>query len=158
MIKALTLFLAFLYITPAFGQDEDYQVRIRHYQRKATLNYLPLPNSSFKPADFKIMFPDTMYNQAQIEVKKLKIEIESEKLLKKAYIIIASKNKQIQQVNIAIHPKYEERFEAYLKAEFNFKLNEKDKGKGLINNQKNVLVVKERLKRQINYKFSIADS
>lgn len=156
MLKIFLFTIILLFLIPVKAQDEDYEVRIRHFQRKLSLNYLPMPNMDFQPADFEIKFPDSLYNQAQIEAKKFKLTGENGKVFKNAYVIVISKKKRIQQVNLAIHPKFEKSFESYLKENFSFKLHDFDENRGFINNTRNVLVEKETLKKQINYKFSIS--
>jgi hypothetical protein len=155
MLKLLFITFSLLTFSSFFAQDAGYEVRIRHFQRKAALDYLPLPNMEFQPTDFDIKFPDSLYSQAQIEVKKLKLTNNSDKIFKKAYIILASKKKRIYQVNLAIHPKYEGDFENYLMEHYSFKMNESFSKEGFVNETKNILVEKEILKKQINYKFSI---
>jgi hypothetical protein len=152
-MKLVFIFVVFSFVFPVLSQDEDYEVRIRHYQRKVTLDYLPLPNSILKPADFKIIFPDTMYNQAYIEVKKYKLEGPN-RIFKNAYMIIVSENKEIKQLNLAISNKSEFKLEQYLTDNFGFSLDEENDYLFLTNNDKRIIVKKQVLKRQLNYEFS----
>ena len=152
-MKVIILFFFLCCISLAFCQDESYDVRINHHQRKLTLNYIPMPNSTFKPDDFQIKFPDSIYNKAHIEVKKLKVLASDQKLLKRSYIILTSEEKVIQTVGIAINPRFVDRFEAYLKENYDFKISEDSKDYEIKSNGEKVTVKKQKLKRQVNYQF-----
>jgi hypothetical protein len=62
----LTIFLSLSYV---HAQEQELQ----HYYRGLHLSTIPLPYQAFKSADYKIVFPDSLYTTAKIHLHKAKI-------------------------------------------------------------------------------------
>jgi hypothetical protein len=154
-MRYLACFVVFFLYAFIMGQDGDYVVRVQHYQRKLTLNYLPLPNAEMIPKDFSIQIPDTVYNHSQIEVKKFSVIHDDERLFKNAYIVLASREKKIYQVNIAIHRKFVQKFEQFLMDGHQFMADNQNDIFVIGENERKIEVKKEVLNRQVNYSFNL---
>ena len=69
--RASLVLLFFLYLaTSVFSQD----VGISHYQRKLVVSSLIIPGEEYKSEYFFIFFPDSIYDNGVIKVKKIIIE------------------------------------------------------------------------------------
>ena len=154
-MKYLLIIFLVVFSLPAICQGDSLSVRISHHLRKNTLDYLPLPNTSFKATDFKIMFPDSMYNSAYIEIKRFKMVVDNDKILKKAFIVFKSENKNIKESAIAVRHKSVESFEEYLRLNFNFRKSDSPDDFLLNVNGDVVKVKKNKFKRQVNYSFTL---
>lgn len=64
-MKAIFLVLSFFAFL-AFSQE----VELRHYQRTHGFETLPLPNHRFEASKFNIMFADSLYDVAKVQIKK----------------------------------------------------------------------------------------
>ena len=64
MVLFFVLFSLHLY-----AQDSN----ITHYQRRANLAKLVVPNTAYSSKDFIIHFPDSLYNAGKITIKRLKV-------------------------------------------------------------------------------------
>lgn len=62
-------FLFILVVLSVFAAHSQ-EVRLEHYQRTKSFDGLPLPTDEYKSSEFGIIFPDSLYNAANIRIKK----------------------------------------------------------------------------------------
>lgn len=67
-IILLSLFSA-IFLINIYSQEKG----VKHYERKLTIDILPLPGDDYNSNKFSIPFPDSLYEFALINIKKLKL-------------------------------------------------------------------------------------
>ena len=73
-----------------FAQD----VELRHYQRKHVFEKLPLPAQRFETSKFNIMFADSLFDVAKVQIKKAKFEAHKSRF----NVLLEARNGVYQQV------------------------------------------------------------
>ena len=69
-MKKIILTATFLFsICLAFSQG-----LLKHYERKASFDHIFLPFETFNSSDYRIVYHDSVYNAADITIKKAKIK------------------------------------------------------------------------------------
>lgn len=80
--EQILLFASFFFLIGAslFAQEE--KGKLVHYQKKITLVDFIFPNNNYEAETFNIIFPDSIYNNGEIKIKKAKINSVKVKNLK----------------------------------------------------------------------------
>jgi hypothetical protein len=65
-------FFFLLFFSPFFSFSQE--VRIKHYERKLSLEKLILPNDTFNSNVYNLFIPDSIYTAGKITIKSLKIK------------------------------------------------------------------------------------
>ena len=99
-MKYVMLFVALV----LFIKINQAQGTLKHYERKAQFSCIMLPNQAFKSSDFKFIYPDSIYNTAEIQIKKARFEN-----LKRIKVVIKTKDKTYSSIQLST--KSNKRFE-----------------------------------------------
>jgi hypothetical protein len=76
------------------------QSLLKHYERNVEFSSIMLPNDAFKSTDFKIIYPDSIYDTADIIIKKAVFEN-----LKKISLVLKTKDKIYTSIQLGTKSK-----------------------------------------------------